>query len=503
MEEARLAAIGAGSVDQFGASVAVREDTAVIGAPDAVTQQVQAGAAFVFTRSGTTWVESQRLEPSNVQLGMGFGTSVAIDGDTIVVGAPAGALRAAAYVFVHDGTNWVEQAELIKPDELVAAFATNVALDGDTILIGAYYSRYASPGVKFCFSGSAHVFQRTGTTWTDTQTLLASDAACSNYFGKFVALSDGTALIGDRSGVSVYRSGSGYVFTESGGVWTEQQKLGPTDPYAYGFGEAIAIDGDRAIIGAPWDDTLCPTSSGCDNGSAYSFRRIGTAWVEQERIMPSDAGAGAYFGNSIALTATTAVIGALYDDDLGTRSGSGYAFRWNGSSWSEEEKLVPSGAGPQTRIGKAVAVAGDTVLLGAEDGPAGANAGSAYAFQRRSASVTLRNAGSNPASYTCTPTVIGSPWQASVDLSTTGHSHAQVLGSTTPTTSTLPAGQVLLITDASVFELPLRPGPTASWTVPVPSGCALAGLEVSTQAAHLFGLAPYALSNARDLVVGF
>ena len=155
-------------------------------------------------------------------------------------------------------------------------------------------------------------------------------------------------------------------------------------------------------------------------------------------------------------------------------------------------------------FGSAVAIPQGSILVGAFLDDQGANiSGSAYVFEPPTGTSSFRNAGSNPVSYAVDPPIVGSSWSAMVDLTGTGHSHAQILGNTGPAATLLPGGQVLLITGAPVLKLPLQPGPTASWTVPIPSDCSLVGLTVSTQAVHILGVAPFALSNAQDLVLGF
>ena len=178
-------------------------------------------------------------------------------------------------------------------------------------------------------SGSVYVFTRSGVVWTQQQKLHASDAAASDYFGSSVALNaDATiALIGaPYDDDTVTNSGSVYVFTRVGTVWTQQQKLHASDPAAsdaFGFSVALNADATIALIGAYVDD-----DTATDSGSVYVFTRVGTVWTQQQKLHASDPAASDYFGYSVALNAdaTIALIGATGDDDTANASGSVYVF---------------------------------------------------------------------------------------------------------------------------------------------------------------------------------
>jgi hypothetical protein len=311
--------------DLFGSSVAISGDTAVIGATLDDHAISQGGAAYVFVRSGTIWSEEQRLTASDAASADSFGYSVAISGDTIVVGAtrsdPGGISSAgAAYVYVRSGAAWSEQAKLIAGDgEAFDSFGASVAISGDTLLVGAYQDN--DGGLD---AGSAYVFERNGTTWSEQQKLVASDAAASDHFGLDLALSGDTAVIGaegdDHSGGS--HSGSAYVFEGGSETWSEQQKLtasDATDDDQFGFGVDIA--GNAIVAGA---------AGGTDPGAAYVFMRSGTTWSEQIKLTASDGVGLDDFGYSVAISGDTAVAGAREDSHMngsGAHEGSAYAYR--------------------------------------------------------------------------------------------------------------------------------------------------------------------------------
>jgi len=174
--------------------------------------------------------------------------------------------------------------------------------------------------------GSAYVFIRSGTVWTEQQKLVAADGVDNDQLGQWVALSGDTVVAGaydDDVGANVDQ-GSAYVFTRSGGVWTQQQQLTAADGAAGDqFGGSVAVVGDTAVVTASSDDV----GANADQGSAYVFTRSGTVWTQQQQLTASDGAAGDAFGASAAISGDTAVVGA-YTDDVGanTDQGSAYVF---------------------------------------------------------------------------------------------------------------------------------------------------------------------------------
>jgi acetyltransferase-like isoleucine patch superfamily enzyme len=367
-EIAKLLASDAATQDQFGYSVAIDGDTAVIGSPWDDDAAINSGSVYVFTRSGTTWTQQAKLTASDADLADLFGFSVALAGDTVVMGAysnnDAGENSGSAYVFTRSGTTWTQQAKLTASDADVGdAFGTSVALAGETAVIGTN------------FGGSAYVFTRSGAAWTQQAKLIPSDAGPSVHIGFSVAVAGDTAVIGaqadDHAGSG---AGSAYVFTRSGTTWTQQAKLTASDA-AEGdnFGFSVALAGDTAVIGA-WDDN----DAGTGSGSAYVFTRSGTTWTEQEKLTASDADGGDRFGVSVAIDGETAVIGAFVDN---TYTGSAYVFTRSGTTWTQQAKLTASDATLGYRFGGSVALASDTAVIGSTVHSANGFAkGAAYVF---------------------------------------------------------------------------------------------------------------------------
>jgi hypothetical protein len=387
-EDTKLTASDAASGDRLGISVALSGDTVLVGAYRENEGGSRAGSAYVFTRNGTSWYEQAKLIASDAANYDEFGFSVALSGDTALVGAHhkehgGEPWVGSAYVFVRNGTTWSEQAKLTASDAASSdSFGISVALSGDIALVGAYGDDHAG-GVN---AGSVYVFVRDGTDWSEQVKLTASDAVAMAQFGQSVALLGDTALVGAPSGGTT-SSGSAYVFVRDGTRWPEQAKLAASDTAADDwFGVSVALSGDTALVGANLDDH----AGGLDAGSAYVFVRNGVSWSEQAKLTASDAEIRDRFGVSVALSGDTALVGANLDDHAGNPwAGSAYAFFRSGADWFEQPSLTASDEAAEDQFGVSLTLSGDTAVVGAPlDNVAGAtgsvsgsDAGSAYVFE--------------------------------------------------------------------------------------------------------------------------
>ena len=255
-EQQKLRASDASGGDFFGLSVDIFEDTIVVGAGEDDDGGFGSGSAYVFTRSGTTWTEQQKLNASDAEGNDQFGDSVAIFEDTIVVGAllseDAGTASGSAYVFTRSGTTWTEQQKLIASDtDEFQFFGGSVGIFRDTIVVGAQGTEDAGSN-----TGSAYVFTRSGSTWTEQQKLIASDAGEFKYFGASVGISGDTIVSGSyRDTPAGSFSGSALVFTRSGTTWTEQQKLiAPDAATPDEFGYSVGISNGFIFVGTGYDN---------------------------------------------------------------------------------------------------------------------------------------------------------------------------------------------------------------------------------------------------------
>jgi hypothetical protein len=378
-EQAKLTASDAAVGDLFGWTVGLSGDTAVIGAFSDDDNGQSSGSAYVFTRSGVAWTEQAKLTASDAAAGDVFGRSVAISGDTVVIGAQgdddAGSFSGSVYVFTRSGTTWTEQAKLTASDAAAGdQLGSSVDVDVDSIVAGAVDNDDA--GVS---SGSAYVFARSGTTWTEQAKLTASDAAAGDNFGLAAIFGD-TVLIGapgdDDSGE---RSGSAYVFTRGGTTWSEQAKLTASDGVTLdSFGASVAIEHDTAVIGA--NHLGGPTNP----SAAYVFTRSGTTWAEQAKLVASDTANDDQFGSAVSISGDTVMVGANGPDQFGSgvpAPGAAYLFTRSGATWTEQAKLAATIPATFDNFGFSVDLDEGTALIGAVgDDDGGSFSGAAYVF---------------------------------------------------------------------------------------------------------------------------
>ena len=329
-------------------------DAAGVGGDAAGDSLSGSGAAYVFVRSGTTWTQQAYLKAANADGGDYFGWSVAIDGDMIAVGASSESSGSAdpndnfafdagaTYVFGRSGTTWTQQGYLKASNaEQGDLFGYSVDIDGDTIVVGAIAETGSDTGVDgdehdnaANGAGAVYVFVHAGGAWSQQAYLKASNTGTNDFFGH-VAISGDTIVVGaryeDSNAVGVdgndnnnssYDSGAAYVFVRSGATWTQQAYLKASNTGSRDqFGWPVAIDGDTIVVGARTEDSnavdlngLQSNNSTSDSGAAYVFVRSGTTWVQQAYIKASNTGWGDAFGSAVAIDGGTCVIAANLED---------------------------------------------------------------------------------------------------------------------------------------------------------------------------------------------
>jgi hypothetical protein len=385
--------------DEFGWSVAISDDgnTAIVGARREDTNvggavgATNTGAAYIFTRSGTSWTQQQKIQPSDLQVSDYFGTSVAIsdDGNSVIVGAPGedtgGSAAGAAYIFTWSETSssWSEQQKIQASDKQGGdQFGWSVAIsgDGNTAIAGGPYEDLG-PAIYQADAGAAYIFtwSETSSNWSEQQKI--QGGASYYYFGYSVAISeDGNTII-----VGAYGDYSAYIFTRSGTSWTQQQRIQSSDIQTsdyFGVSVAISDDGNTAIVGAHYED---------NTGSAYIFTRSGTTWSEEQKIQASDKQGGDQFGWSVTISGdgNTAIVGALGEDAVvGTNTlfnaGAAYIFTRSGTTWTQQKKIQASDKQGDDEFGRSVAISGDgnTAIAGAaKEDTGGTDAGAAYIYK--------------------------------------------------------------------------------------------------------------------------
>ena len=377
-ERQKLTASDASGLAYFGSSVALDGNVAVVGAHFEGGAGFWAGAAYVFRHNGTQWVEEQKLTGGDTEAFDFFGAAVAVENDVIVVGAPGdGGETGSAYVFGYNGTTWMEEQKLTL-SETSLGFGAPLSLDGNVLLVGEPADDDACPSVFLCRSGAAHVYRYNGAAWAHEQKLTASDAEEDDTFGASLDVCGDVAIIGARKEDNVrIDQGAAYVFRYDGVAWTEEQKLEASDGASLDFfGKAVGICSDRAVVGAYRD-----IHSGILSGSVYQFDFDGTTWLETQKLVPGDAADDDQFGVSLWLEGDSLLVGSFGDGEFFARAGAAYVYRHDGVTWGDEHKLVATDAGAGDRLGGAVAMSGEAVLTGATgDADAGQDTGSAYVF---------------------------------------------------------------------------------------------------------------------------
>jgi hypothetical protein len=386
-ELVKLVASDAAAVDKFGSSVAIDGDTVVIGAPYAGT----GGAVYVLRASDGE--ELAKLTASDAAANDLFGSSVAIDGSTIVVGAyedDDGASNSGS-VYVFEKSTWGTYDQVAKLTAADAAtwdsFGVSVAIDGATIVIGA---TLASTG------GAVYVFRTTdgGATYVEVAKLTADDAASIDDFGRSVAIAGDTIVVGASLDTHDYniQAGSAYVFrTTDGATYSQVAKLTASDAASNDrFGKSVAIDGNTVVVGAYLDD-----DAGTYSGSAYVFLTTdgGATYGQVAKLTAADGTSNDYFGVSVAIAGNTIVVGAnqpaYWDGSSHVDDGPGsvYVFRTTdgGATYGQVAKLTAADAAASDYFGYSVATDGQKVVVGAYgDDDGGSMSGSAYVFEDES-----------------------------------------------------------------------------------------------------------------------
>ncbi|EJK77226.1 hypothetical protein THAOC_00955, partial [Thalassiosira oceanica] len=356
--QGKLQAPDGAAFDEFGGSVAIYGDTIVVGAEEDDDNGMRSGSAYVFVWSGKEWTHQAKLLAPDGAAYDFFGHSVAIYRDSIVVSAywdgDNGSISGSAHVFFRseDGEGWTHEAKLLAPDGAADdRFGNSVAIHGGTIVVGVTGDDD---------NGSAHVFVQSEKEWTHQAKLLAPDGAHSDSFGYSTAIYGDTIVVGARwDDANQYNSGSAHVFVRSGKEWIHQAKLLAPNGAAFDyFGNSVSIYEDTIVVGAD------------GRGSAHVFVRSGEEWTHKAKLLAPD---GAWFGGSVAIYGDVIVVSG---------SGSAHVFVRSGGEWTHETKLLAPDGAVDDKFGCSVSIYVDTLVVGAneDDNNKGSNSGSAYIF---------------------------------------------------------------------------------------------------------------------------
>lgn len=365
-----LAPVDAGTAGGFfGGAIELAGDELYVGAPFAPLPAGR-GAVQPYVRGEPGWIPGPLLSASDGEDGDRFGESIALSGDTLIVGAPgkSGGVGA-AYVFVRDGDGWVEQAKLLPsnagPDAL---FGRHVRLSGDLAVVSAH--RDDEFGV---YSGSVRVFRRTLGTWSETDVLYPPSHASGTFFGVSLAFSENLLLVG-ASSAGPAAQGEVHAFSWNGSEWVLVYTFLEPGDAEDAFGRSVAVGGDTVLIGAAH-------SGAAHKGAVFVYSAMGGAWPLEATLTDDAVTSEGGFGVDVALSGGLAVVGASGDAAAGLAAGALYAFRRNKGEWGAPIRLTSSLSTGGDWLGYAVAAQGPEVLGGAPkaDSPY-ADAGAVYTF---------------------------------------------------------------------------------------------------------------------------
>ncbi len=335
--------------------------------------------ATIAQAANAGWVQQAELLPDGDVTGLFFGNSVAISGDTAIVGAEYednenGISAGSVYVSKATEAGWIKDAKLLPEDgEADQRFGVSVAISGNMAIVGSASHNQDGPG-------PAYVFQETDSEWKQVARLLPEDVDDS--FGRTVAISGDTAIVGaSRDAEAGTKAGAAYVFQDTSDGWSEVTKLLPPDGLRESFGSAIAVDGSTAIVGASGFYTGATAPH-----AAYIFEDDGSGWTQAAELLPPDGGPREGFGGSVSISGGTVIVGADHHP-WGDKSGAAYVFEKGGTGWAQSAKLVSEDHTPNQRFGGSVSISGDIAVIGANrdrgpDSESYTEYGAAYIFQK-------------------------------------------------------------------------------------------------------------------------
>jgi hypothetical protein len=370
----KVTASDAANNDFFGNVVDIDGDYAVVGARGNK-------AAYILYYNGSAWTEQQKIQETT--FGSNFGHSVSISGDTVVIGSNNEDVSSAdgtkAYVYTRSGTTWSLQQK-VDPSQAhqgdYFGYQKTMKLDktnNDQFIAGSYGEDETNSG-----EGAVYIFNRSGTTWSETQRIVPSDKTTNSYFGVSADIAGDYAIFGGNNSV--------YVYYKSGGTWSQQQKI--ANPYEAGNGHSgptnatnFGRDGEISINAA--GDTIAVGARGQFNlpGYVFVFTRSGTTWTLQQALRSSNTANDDMFGWSVSLDGlgNSLTVGAKTT----STGGKAYIFTRTGSTWTEVKDLTASDVAANWEFGEGIGISrsNDKIIVGARQYSSSANGqGAAYIF---------------------------------------------------------------------------------------------------------------------------
>jgi len=339
----------------FGTSIAVDKHTAVIGAPFHINENnVQTGAAYVFSKQRNQWQYETKLSP-DIEEFTTFGMEVAIDKNVIAVTSGN-----SVYVFERSGNSWNLVSKLEpEDDDPRDQYGAGLAVNGNFIAVG---------DPDFRDYGSVHIYERKAYGWQLAERIFASNGSVADGFGTDVSLSVNTLL------TSSSLINAGYIFNRRGNNWNESDILVPNDPAPLRFGASVSLSGNAAVIGRPLDNDVAVSA-----GAAYIFERSRNSWIQVKKLTDSAGNEEDRLGHAVAIDKRLIAVGA---PGIGDVPGKAYFAKKQGNNWSDLLSLESNVIQPGDQFGFSVAVSMKTVLVGAPgDDQVATNAGKVYVYE--------------------------------------------------------------------------------------------------------------------------
>ncbi|WOE74591.1 FG-GAP repeat protein [Alterisphingorhabdus coralli] len=357
----KLTALHPKANDFFGFSLALSDNRLLVGAQGSADKGLSEYAT-VFVRKGDNWVSEAVLSAADGGAGDNFGGAVAIDADIAVIGARRHDAVAedagAAYLFARRGSDWQQLAKLTAENAAAGdEFGYSVAIDGDTLAIGAPRNDSVADD-----AGAVDIFEKANGQWRQTAVLSAPDGAAGDVFGISLSLSDSRLLVGaDLTDQGGENAGSAYIFRREAGDWQFETKLTARDADAGDlFGIRVHLDGDLALIGAARDDERAENA-----GAAYIFRRTDREWQQEAKLIPPDGAANDRFGTRVAVSGDTLAVGSILHDGSVTDAGAVYVYQKKGGNWRVTRKLVASESAGEDVFGWGLTMNKNHIAVGA------------------------------------------------------------------------------------------------------------------------------------------
>lgn len=410
--------------DRFGYIVDMDGEHAVIGVPNkAAGASADAGKAYVIRKTGTTWSTPTSIVPPVSSGGDRFGISVAVSGSYMIIGASMEDEDAseaatisnagAAYIYQFSGTTWTLQQKIVASDRAEDDnFGTSVSISGDFAIVASMNDDEDALGANtLSNSGSVYVFKLIGGTWTQQQKLTADDRGADVRFGYCMAMKGDYAVVScnydntDASAAnSLTNAGSAYIFKNTNGTWAQQQKIVASDRAATDrFAFSVDIEDSYVVVGTIQQDTDASGASPISNaGAVYIFNENSGVWTQQQKIVSFDRRISDFFGWSVSISGEYLVSGAYAQDynsegggSIGSEGGAIYFFKRTGSVWGNQQKVTATDRNIGDRYGWSVALQGDEALVGASRDEKTASGGTPAVSEAGSVYI-VKNACNNP-----------------------------------------------------------------------------------------------------------